>query len=87
MPSQYSEIKNMLQKCPETEKKFGLNRDLNPQLCWLATVLSTWFWQEFTTANDSCIVPALPLVPVAAYISYDITYAWALQYVWSVYGV
>ena len=29
----------------------------------------------------------LPLVPVAAYISYDITYAWALQYVWSVYGV
>ena len=23
----------------------------------------------------------LPLVPVAAYISYDITYTWALQYV------
>ena len=29
----------------------------------------------------------LPLVPVAAYINCDITHAWALQYVWLVYGV
>ena len=27
----------------------------------------------------------LPLLPVAAYIGYEITYAWALQYVWSAY--
>ena len=34
----------------------------------------------FTMTNND----TLPLVPVAAYNSQDITYAWALQYLWSV---
>jgi len=55
---------------------------------------------HYASYKSSSIVPALragiiqwqimgtlSLVPVAAYISYDITYVWALQYVWSVYGV
>ena len=35
------------------------------------------------------VMGILPLVYVlvAAYISYDIKYAWALQYMWSVYEV
>jgi len=46
VPSQYNEIKNknnVLQKGPESEKKVWLKQELNPQLSWLTTVLSTWF--------------------------------------------
>ena len=55
VPSQCNKIKKtnknkQTKTCSRNWKKLGLN----PQLSWLTTVLSTWFWQECTTANESC---------------------------------